>query len=198
MDWQLEGTYLETCNCAAVCPCVFLSDPTEDECTLLAGWHIDRGRDGEVPLDGLNVVLAVHSPGNMVTTKWRVAVYTDDRASEEQHGSLMRIFGGQAGGHPAALASHVGEILGVRSVPIDFSAEDGRITVKVGDFAEADIQQAVGQGGGPITVSGHPLAIAPGFPATVAKSRRLVLNDYDLTWSESDKTAFSSPFSYQG
>jgi len=29
-------------NCEAACPCVFLSPPTEGECKVLIGWHIDK------------------------------------------------------------------------------------------------------------------------------------------------------------
>ena len=105
MSWHLDGTYFEACNCDVACPCIFLSAPTEGECTVLVAWHIDRGRDGEVSLDGLNAAMAVHAPGHMMQTKWRAALYLDERASEPQQQSLTKIFGGQAGGHPAVLAS---------------------------------------------------------------------------------------------
>ena len=92
--WKLSGTYFEACNCDAACPCVFLSDPTEDECTALVGWHIEDGHLEGVSLDGLNVVLAVVSPGNMVKVKWDAAIYFDYRADEAQQNALTRIFTG--------------------------------------------------------------------------------------------------------
>lgn len=198
MSWKLEGTYMETCNCATACPCVFLSDPTEDDCGVLIGWHIEHGNDGNVSLDGLNVAFAVYSPGNMATNKWRAAVYLDARASEEQQASLTRIFGGKAGGHPAMLAQHVGEILGVEAVPMEFRNGGRHIGLLVGDVGSAEIQQIEGQGGGGVTISDHPLAIAPGFPATVAKSQKMRYHGHGMDWSESGKTAFFSPFAYQG
>ena len=33
-------------------------------------------------LSGLNVALAVHSPGSMIEVPWRVALYLDERATE--------------------------------------------------------------------------------------------------------------------
>jgi len=198
MAWKLEGTYIETCNCDAACPCVFLSDPTEGDCGVLVGFHIDQGHDGDVSLDGLNVALAIYSPGNMATNPWTAAAYVDERASEAQHASLVKIFGGQAGGHPAALAEHIGEMVGVESVAIAFEAGERRFTVRVGELGTADIERIDGQGGGPVTITGHPLAIAPGIPATVARSRQLSFHDHGWDWSESDKTAFFSPFSYSG
>ena len=94
MTWSLKGTYFESCNCNVACPCLFLSPPTEGECTALVGWHIEKGDDESVDLSGLNVALAVHSPGHMATTQWNVAVYIDQRATEAQNASLMKIFGG--------------------------------------------------------------------------------------------------------
>ena len=58
--WKVRGTYFETCNCAAACPCVFLSAPTEGKCTVLIAWHIDQGNFGAVALNGLNVALLAH------------------------------------------------------------------------------------------------------------------------------------------
>jgi len=114
--WNLTGTYFETCNCEAACPCVFLSPPstayrnwfvgwfrcmcwtcgaqTADgllpgwtsigECTVLGAWYIDQGRSDDVALDGLNVVLAVHSLGHMMQVQWKAALYLDDKVSEAQ------------------------------------------------------------------------------------------------------------------
>jgi hypothetical protein len=135
--WSLSGSYFETCNCNVACPCVFLSPPTEGECTVLVGWHIDRGIYENTKLDGLNVALAVHSPGTMVATKWKAALYFDNKASEVQKNALMQIFSGQAGGHPAVLVSFVGEVLGARSVEIDFRADGKHRSLKIDGVAEA-------------------------------------------------------------
>lgn len=196
MTWSLKGTYFESCNCDLACPCIFLSPPTQGECTVLVGWHIEDGTDEGVSLSGLNVALAVHSPGHMATTQWKAAVYVDERASEEQKGSLLKIFGGQGGGHPARLASHIGEIVGVKSVPIDYSENGTTHSLKIPEIAEMHIEQTEGQGGGPITVAGHPLCIAPGFTATLGKSTKLTYSDHGMSWDISDKTGIFSPFAY--
>jgi hypothetical protein len=133
----------------------------------------------------------------MATTPWKVAVYIDSGASEDQNASLLKIFGGQGGGHPARLASHIGEIIGVRSVPIEFTAEDGRRSLKIPDIVDLEINQVNGQGDGPITIDGHPLCIAPGFPATAAKSTRLSYTDHGFMWNLSEKTGIFSGFAYQ-
>ncbi|MBD1546017.1 DUF1326 domain-containing protein [Roseibium aggregatum] len=198
MTWTLKGTYFESCNCEVACPCLFLSPPTEGECTALVGWHIEDGDDDGVSLSGLNIALAVHSPGHMAKTQWTVAVYVDSRADAEQNASLMKIFSGQGGGHPARLATHIGAIAGVRSVPIEFTVADGKHALKIPEIADVEIETMTGQGDGPITISGHPLCIAPGFPATAAKSSKLVYNDHGMAWNLSEKTGVFSPFAYQG
>src|SRR4051794_35848564 len=40
-DWSLNGSYFETCNCETSCPCIWLQPPSEGNCTLLMGWHIE-------------------------------------------------------------------------------------------------------------------------------------------------------------
>lgn len=198
MSWSVEGTYMETCNCQVACPCIFLSDPTEGECGALIGWHVDSGADDGVVLDGLTVAMAVMSPGNMATTPWKVALYIDDRATETQKQSLLKIFSGQGGGHPAALAAHVGEVLGAATVPMVFDKRGKHFALTVGDVAEATVEALTGQNDDAITIANHPLAVAPGHLLSVGKSRNMRFRDHGMTWSEHDKSALFSPFSYQG
>ena len=196
-QWSLSGTYFESCNCDAACPCVFLADPTDGECTALVGWHVDKGHADDVSLDGLNVALAVHSPGNMAKVPWQVALYLDERANGKQADALTRIFTGQEGGHPERLASHIGDVSGISSVAIDFEADGKRCSLRIGDVGAVEIEAIEGQQGELVTVAGHPLAIAPGFPVVVARSKALTYNDHGQTWELTEKNGFFSPFAYQ-
>ncbi len=195
--WSITGTYFESCNCDAACPCVFLSMPTQDDCTALVGWHIAEGGLDDVPLDDLNVALAVHSPGHMAQVPWTVALYLDARANGKQADALTRIFTGQLGGHPERLATHIGEVLGISSVSIDFETKGRHRSLKIGDVGAVEIDGLEGQQGSPVTVSGHALCIAPGYPAEVARSGALTYHDHGLNWDLSEKNGFFSPFSYQ-
>ncbi|MGE5668700.1 MAG: DUF1326 domain-containing protein [Betaproteobacteria bacterium] len=196
--WSLKGSYFEACNCEVACPCVFLSAPTDGQCTALVAWHVDQGSFGGVKLDGLNVALAVHSPGHMAQVKWKVALYLDDRASEAQRGALTQIFAGQAGGHPAMLTSHVGEVIGVTSAPMTFQAKGRERSLEIGKIAEATIESIDGQGGAEVTIDNHPLCIAPGHAAVASRSREVSYQDHGLNWKFSKKNGFHSPFTYQG
>lgn len=196
-EWKLDGTYFEACNCDAACPCVFLSAPTSGDCTVLVGWHINEGSFGDVALDGLNVALAVNSPGHMLEVDWKAALYLDEKADTSQTEALTKIFAGQAGGHPARLGSHIGEVLGVTSVAIDYQANGKNRSINIAGIAEAEIEAMEGQGGAEITVENHPLCIAPGYPAVTAKSKKLSYQDHGLNWDISEKNGFFSPFAYQ-
>jgi len=197
-DWKLEGMYFEACNCDAACPCVFLSPPTTGECTVFIGWHIDKGAFGDVDLSGLNVARAVHTPGHMLEVEWTAALYLDDRANEAQTEALTRIFTGRVGGSPSKLASHIGNDLGVRSLPIKFRADGKKRSVSIPNVVDVEIAAIVGQGDGDVTISGHPLCVAPGYPVVASRSSYLEYSDHGLSWEISDKTGFFSPFSYAG
>lgn len=196
--WNIDGTYFETCNCDAACPCVFLSSPDDDDCTVLVGWHITKGHFDATDLTGLNAAMAVHSPGHMAEVPWRAALYVDSRGDAGQQDALSKIFSGQAGGVPAVLASHVGDFLGVKCVEIAYQGSGRTRSLSIPGIAAAEIEAIEGQGGGDTTISGHPLAITPGNPVVVARSKRLSYTDHGMSWEISRKNGFYSPFTYQG
>ena len=196
-SWKVRGTYFDTCNCATACPCVFLSAPTEGNCTVLLAWHIDEGNYGAVALNGLNAALAAHAPGHMLQTKWKVALYLDERADAAQQDALGGIFSGKAGGHLAALVPLIGEVLGVKTTAIEYSANGKQRSVRIPNIAEAEIEALAGQGGGLVTITNHPFTPVPGEPAVVATSKRLKFNDHGISLDISGKNGFYSAFAYQ-
>ncbi len=198
MAWKVSGSYFESCNCEAACPCVFLGPPTTGECTAIVGWHIDDGDYEGLSLDGLNVALAVHAPGHMVETQWRAALYLDDRASEAQHAALAAIFSGSAGGHPAVLGAHIGEVLGVASAPMTFEADESSRALRVGEVVDVRINAMAGQGERQVTIADHPLAVSPGHEMVAARSDHFRFTDHGYEWELSDRNGFFSPFTYAG
>src|ERR1041384_5920997 len=115
---ELSGDYFENCSCTVVCPCLvstaapLTSRPTEGVCNVPLIFHIDSGRYGGTPLDGLNVLVAVHTPGRMSDGNWSVAAYIDQRADDKQTEALGAIFTGAAGGPQAPLGAPIGTNLG--------------------------------------------------------------------------------------
>jgi hypothetical protein len=176
---------------------LFTSPPTEGECTAMLAWHIHQGGFGEIGLNGLNAVLAVQSPGHMLEVKWKVALYLDSLANQDQQDALTQIFSGQAGGHLAGLVPLIGEVLGVKAVAIEFRADGRRRSMRVDDLAEAEIEGLIGQEDGEVTIDKHPFTAVPGFPAVVGKSKQMRFSDYGLEWEVSNRNGFFSPFAYQ-
>lgn len=195
-QWTLDGTYMEACTCETPCPCTMLNDPTEGTCTAVVAWHVDEGHFNGVSLDDLNVVVALHTPGNMADGDWNAAVYLDDRASAEQQDALGAIFSGQAGGHPAHLAELISDVRGVEAAPLMFETDGKRGRIRVGEHGSAEAEPVDGQGGEAPTIEHHPLAVAPGYPATVAKTRRAQFDDHGIAFDVSGRSALLSPFSY--
>jgi hypothetical protein len=197
--WSLAGTFVEACNCDVACPCIYGSPPTTGECKVFVGWHIDKGHFADMVLDGLNVALAIHTPGDMSQNNWRVAIYYDNKASEAQKNSLIQIFTGQVGGFLAGLAESWEEVVGAKSVRIDYHADGKRRSLKISDIVESEIEALSGKDGSDITlVNGHPAAGAPSLATTLAKSKKLSYHDHGWQWEISEKSGYFGPFVYEG
>ena len=124
--WRLSGDWFDVCNCDIPCPCTFAQTPTYEECDGVNFFHIREGHYGDVTLDGLNVLALLSFRGNIWAgqTKMAFGAYFDERADERQREALQMVFGGQAGGWPAALADLIGDMRGVELAPIEFSMSD--------------------------------------------------------------------------
>jgi len=120
-EWRLRGQWFDACKCSVPCPCSFAQPPTSGDCEGVLLWHIDEGAYGDTTLDGLNVAMLASFVGNVWAehTDSYAAIFMDAAADEEQLGALQTIFGGQAGGWPAAFAE-IGafEMRGMEVVPI--------------------------------------------------------------------------------
>jgi len=198
MTWSVEGAYIEACNCETACPCIFFSPPTEGECKVVIGWHIDKGRHGDTPLDGLNAALIAYAPGNMKDGQWKVALYLDERGDDKQRAALQGIFSGADGGHIANLGPLIGQVLGVRPAAIAFDrAPNSRFRFRVDGAASTELEPVAGQGDGTAEIKGHPLAVSPGYPVTVARASSLKIDDYGVACDISGRNAFFAPFAYQ-
>lgn len=196
-QWKVAGTYFEACNCKSACPCPFLGAPTEGNCTALVAWHIDQGKFDEVMLDDLNAVLSAYSPGSMLEGNWKVALYLDERANVQQRDALEKIFSGQAGGYPSALAPLIGEVMGIKSVPIEFKAEGRQRSLRIPGIAAADIMAINGQGGHEITISNPAFTPVPGQAMVAAKSAQASYDDFGIKLDVTNRNGFYSPFVYQ-
>ena len=103
MEWAIAGTYLEACNCEAICPCRRVGGRPGTRSTLgicegALSWVVTEGRAGDVDLSGLGVVLALRYDDDEPGSPWTYFLYVDDRGDDAQREALARIFTGELGG----------------------------------------------------------------------------------------------------
>lgn len=137
--WTIEGQYMETCNCAFLCPCItsnLTATPTEGDCKAAIAMRIDRGRKDGVSLDGIALVLLIHSPGAMAEGDFTVGLIVDEGASDAQVEQVAAIISGEAGGPMAALAPLVGNMVGIERRPVVFEQKGLEFRVEAGDLIE--------------------------------------------------------------
>jgi hypothetical protein len=197
MAWKLEGTYFETCSCEVVCPCTasMALGADYDRCRVTLVFAVREGDVEGTDVSGLTVAAVADTPKVMSEGNWRMGVFIDEAASEEQAGKLGAVFGGQLGGAFAALGPLIGEDLGVQRAPIEVR-EDGVLhSVKIGDAVDFEIEDVVPFGvesGEPARMTGifHPL----GSELTISRATRSSINAFGIEYE--GKSGFSkSPFS---
>ena len=202
MAWHLEGTYLENCNCEVVCPCVssgFAAPATYDRCTAMFAWHIDSGEVDGTEVSDLSVVLVLDTPRQMSEGNWRVGMFMDERANDEQTEKLGGIFSGQMGGPLANVAPLIGKNLGMEVASIEHTDDGRRHRVKVGDAIDVEIEDLVSpfDPDGPppkLTETRHPTnsEMTPGRGLS-ARVRGL-----GIDFSGEGKSGLSTSFSWSG
>jgi hypothetical protein len=193
MTWNLEGSYAETCSCELMCPCnlTFAHGATYDFCRVTLAFNIRAGQIEGTDVGGRRVVAIADTPKVMAEGNWRLGVFIDDQATDEQYGQLVRVFGGQLGGPMAALTPLVGEMLGIERAAIEFRDDGLRHSVRVGDAIDFEIEDIVPWGaenGRPVRFDGmfHPV----GSNLTMAEARRSRINAFGIQYE--GKTGLST------
>jgi hypothetical protein len=200
MAWRLEGAYTENCNCEVVCPCVasaFAAPATYDRCTAMFAWHIESGEVDGTDVSDLNVVLVLDTPRQMLEGNWRVGMFMDDRASEEQAEKLGGIFSGQMGGPLANLVPLISENLGMEVASIEHIDDGLRHRVRVGDAIDVEIEDLVSplDPDGPLpklTQTRHPA----NSDMTPARSLSARVQGLGIDFSGEGKSGMSTRFSW--
>ena len=128
---------------------------------------------------------------------WRVGVFLDERASEEQAEKLGAIFSGQMGGRIANFVPLIGENLGMEVAPIEYVDDGDRHRVKVGDALDVEIEDIRS----PLNLDGTlPKLTATNHPAnselTPARTLSGRVQGLGLDFSGEGKSGFSTPFSW--
>lgn len=198
MAWNLKGTVVVACNCDFGCPCNFNALPTTGKCEGGWTWHVDEGRYGDVPLDGLNFSVYVNWPGAIHEGGGEALILVDERASEAQHQAIAELVGGEHGGPWGILAWTWPTVHGPEPVPYEVEVDGVRTRIKAGT--------AVTLESGPIV---NPVSGAESYPGVVLPQGIIFKRgdcgasttfriDDGISYDHSGKYTAVGPFDYAG
>jgi hypothetical protein len=197
MSWKLEGSYFETCSCNVICPCTasFTLGSTLDRCGVVLVFNVKDGQVEGTDVSGLTVAAVVDSPKVMTDGNWRLGVFIDSAASDEQAGKLGAVFSGALGGPMQAVGPLVGENLGVERATIEVREDGLQHSVRIGDSVDFEVEDVVPFGvdtGKPARLTGifHPA----GSELTIARATRSSIDAFGIQFD--GNSAFSTDFSW--
>jgi hypothetical protein len=148
MSWRIRGTYFESCNCDAICPCRRIDGraggrSTHGVCTGVLSWLIEDGAVHGTDLSALPVALACRYSDDEPGSPWTWALYLDATASEEQRAALEGIFTGRLGGDALRhfpWAWKASELVAVRAVEFDVEHTRHRQRLRIRDRVSVRIR----------------------------------------------------------
>ena len=193
MSWKLEGTYFETCSCNVPCPCTvsLALGATNDYCRATLVFNVADGDVEGTDVSGLSVAAIADTPKVMSEGNWRLGVFIDDSASDQQAEALGAVFSGALGGPMEALGPLVSENLGVERAAIEVREEGLRHSVRIGDAVDFEIEDVVPFGvesGEPARLTGifHPA----GSELTISNATRSSISAFGVEYE--GKAGFSN------
>ncbi len=201
MSWRIRGTYFESCNCDAICPCRRIDGvpggrSTHGVCMGVLSWLIEEGAVGDVDLSGLPVAIASRYSDDEQGSPWTWALYLDARASDDQRNALEGIFTGRLGGEALEhfpWAWKESKLIAVRNVEIEVEHARRRQLLRVRDRVMVRIRDRY-EGAETVTcvIPGHER----GGEELVAEELRV--QDGPLGFAYSGVCGYGSTFDYSG
>jgi hypothetical protein len=199
LPWSLSGTYLEACNCEAICPCRRIGGraggrSTYGICLGALSWVVEEGRAGDVDLSGLGAVMAQRYSDDEPNSPWDFFLYVDERGDEGQREALAEILTGQLGGTPERQFPWVwkeSNMLGWRPVPIEIDHTPGRGWFRANGHVTVRIR-------GPVPDQETVTCVIPGHDrsGTELFTDLLFVDEGPLSFELSGKCAYESMFEY--
>jgi hypothetical protein len=197
--YQLEGDFLEVCDCFTICPCWTGRSPDEEVCTGVFAWVIAKGEIDDVRVAGRTVVSISTHEGHRDQAHQRVHIFVDEAASDAEIGVLAPTFAGLRGGPLGDLGRILGELHSVERKAIRVETEGRRTRLTVDRSIEAEAQTMVGPNGEIMTLANARLSSVLGNPAEVGVASRFRIGmpgtgiDIDLH----DRSAMRGAFAYR-
>lgn len=199
-DWTLKGELILNCNCTVFCPCVVSlgkHPPTEGHCQTWGGVRIDKGAYGDTDLSGLNIGLMIEIPGMMGRGNWKVALFIDERSTENQYDAIVSIFSGAARGTTGLFKVLVGEILGHERQPVAYETEGKTRHITVGRKIAGVVTPVQGKNpDNDLVITNTEYWMGPDI--TVASAQKGKLRAYGRVWDFDGRSAEICQIDWRG
>jgi hypothetical protein len=199
--WRINGSYFESCNCEAICPCRRIDGvpggrSTHGVCLGMLSWLIRDGTTDGVDLSGQPVTIVSRYSDDEPGSPWSWVLYLDRRASEEQRAALEAIYTGRLGGDAERhfpWAWKASELLAVRPVEIDVDHTRRRQRLRIREHVSVRIRDRY-QGDETVT------CVIPGHerPGEELVTDELLVEDSALAFSYRGVCGYGSDFDYTG
>src|SRR5215207_4172796 len=131
MAWTISVDLLESCSCAALCPCVLgPAKPDQGWCSAVFCMQITEGDADGVDLGGVKLAIQFELPGDFLSGIDKAKMYYDPGSSAEQRAALDAVFHGERGGLWGGMREAIKEWLPSSTAAISFSDGDtAKVTV---------------------------------------------------------------------
>jgi hypothetical protein len=201
VSWRIRGTYFESCNCDAICPCRRIDGvpggrSTHGLCLGVLSWLIEEGAVDDTDVSGLPVALASRYSDEEPGSPWTWILYLDSHASSEQRAALEGVFTGRRGGDANRhfpWAWKDSELVAVRPVEIEADHTRRRERLRIRDRVKLVIRDRY-EGDETVT------CVIPGHeqPGEELVTDELVVEDGPLAFSYRGVCGYGSTFDYAG
>jgi hypothetical protein len=199
--WHIRGSYFESCNCEAICPCrridgVAGGRSTHGICEGVLSWLIEEGEAAGAGLGGLAVALALRYDDDEEGSPWSWLLYLDEHATAVQGAALEALFAGRLGGDSLThfpWAWKASRLLGVRRAAIELDHSPRRQWLRIRDNVTVRIRDR----------HGDDAAVTCVIPGHERSGEELVtdelrVEDGPLSFEYRGTCGYAATFSYSG
>jgi Protein of unknown function (DUF1326) len=191
MSFRIAGTYLEACNCDAICPCrridgVSIERSTHGICFGALSWSVKEGEAHGVDLSSAGAVMTYSYDDDEPGSPWTLVLYVDGPDA------LGEILLGRLGGE------HIVTLPWVRKRTASIAVRNARI-----EFGEGEVRVGAVirlRATTPFETASSVSCIVPGHdrPGTELINDEVVVSDPPFEFELHGTCAFTRDFDYIG
>jgi hypothetical protein len=199
MTYSVGGSYFETCNCDAICPCRMVDGvpggrSTHGICYGALAWLVEDGHVGDTDVSGLAAVLVVRYDDDEPGSPWTIVLHVDAAGSERQRAALADVFLGRLGGERVGVLPWVRKarhLMEVRTDAIELVPDGDGFILRVGEAVRARATR-------PAPFDSTVRCGVPGYdqPGRELVADEVVVRDDPFSWELTENCAFASRFAY--